>query len=102
MRLEHYDQEKLKREILELLGKHLDLGRYKVFFFGSRVAGGGDERSDIDIGIEGSEPAPLGAMSEINEALENFPTLYKIEAVDFYRAGERFGMIAKQHVESIN
>ena len=102
MRLEHYDQRKLKREILDLLGKHLDLDRYKVFFFGSRVGSGGDERSDIDVGIEGPEPVPGDIMLDIQEALENLPTLYKIELVDFYCPGERFEMVAKQHVELIN
>ena len=102
MRLEHYDQVKLKREILNLLSKHLDLDRYKVFFFGSRVNGGGDERSDIDVGIEGSEPVPWNAMVDIKEELEDLSTLYKVEVVDFYRTGERFEMVAKQHIESIN
>jgi len=49
MRLEHYPIEKLKKEILEIIGKHLDLNKYKIFFFGSRVTGKGNDRSDIDI-----------------------------------------------------
>jgi len=102
MRLEHYDQEKLKQEILILLGEHLDLARHKVFFFGSRVAGGGDEHSDIDVGIEGPESLSLDVMLDIQEALENLSTLYKVEVVDFYRAGERFETNAKQHIELIN
>ena len=102
MRLEYYDQKKLKREILDLLGRHLDLSQYRIFFFGSRVSGGGDERSDIDVGIEGHGPVPRDIMLDIQEALENLSTLYKIELVDFCRAGERFEMVAKQHVESIN
>ncbi len=102
MRLEHYNQEKLKREILDLLGKHLDLGRYKVFFFGSRVSGSGDERSDVDVGIEGPEPIPRDIMLDIQDALEDLSTLYKIEVVDFYRVGERFEMMAKRHMELIN
>jgi|SRR3989338_2741574 len=102
MRLEHYDQRKLKREVLDLLGKHLDLDRYKVFFFGSRVNGGGDERSDIDVGIEGREPVPGNIMLDIQAALEGLSTLYKVEAVDFSRAGERFEMMAKRKVELIN
>ena len=102
MRLEHYDQEKLKREILNLLGKHLDLSRYKVFFFGSRVSGGGDDRADIDVGIEGLEPVPWSAMLDIKEELEDFSTLYKIEVIDFFRAGKNFELIAKQQVELIN
>lgn len=102
MRLEYYDQEKLKREILNLLGKHLDLDQYEVFFFGSRVSGGGDERSDIDVGIEGPEPVLGNVMLDIKEELENLSTLYKVEVIDFFRAGKNFELVAKQHVELIN
>ena len=53
MKLAHYPEKKLKKEILEIIGKHLDLRKYKVFFFGSRVKGDNFPRADIDIGIEG-------------------------------------------------
>jgi len=34
----------------KIVGKHLDMGKYKVFFFGSRVSEKGDEWSDdIDV-----------------------------------------------------
>ncbi len=90
MRLEHYPVEKLKKEILAILAKHLDLSRYRVFFFGSRVAGKGTERSDIDVGIEGPEPIPAAAMLDIQEEIENLPTLYKVEIVDFHRVPPKF------------
>jgi septum formation topological specificity factor MinE len=38
MKLKHYPLKKLKKEILEIVGKYLDLKEYKVFFFGSRVS----------------------------------------------------------------
>lgn len=46
MRIEFYPLEKLKEEILSIIGKHLDLKKYKIFFFGSRVEGGGDKYSE--------------------------------------------------------
>lgn len=102
MRLEHYPEEKLKKEILEIIGKYLDVKQYKVFFFGSRVSGKGDERSDIDVGIEGLEPLPAGALLDIQEEIENLPTLYKVEVVDFSRVDERFKKVAQAHIEMIN
>ena len=102
MRLEHYSQEKLKKEILEIVGKYLDMGKYKVFFFGSRVSGTGDERSDVDVGIEGSSPLPPGAILDIQEGFENLPTLYKVEIVDFSKVDERFKRVAKEHTEALN
>jgi predicted nucleotidyltransferase len=101
MRLEYYPVDKLKKEILEILGKYLDLSKYKVFFFGSRVSGSGDSRSDIDIGIEGPEISAYAKL-EIEEELENLPILYKIDFVDFNNVDEDFKKIAKKYVEYIN
>lgn len=101
MRLEHYPVEKLKQEILAIAGRHLDLSKYRVFFFGSRVAGKGTDRSDIDVGIEGPEPIPARAWAEIQEEIENFPSLYKIEFVDFSAVAPIFRDVALQDTESI-
>ncbi|PIP32068.1 hypothetical protein COX24_00125 [bacterium (Candidatus Gribaldobacteria) CG23_combo_of_CG06-09_8_20_14_all_37_87_8] len=103
MRLEYYPVEKLKKEILNIVGKHLDLSKYKVFFFGSRVTGKGDDRSDVDVGIEGKEPVPTTAMGAIQEALFNdIETLYKIDLVDFSEVDEKFKQVAKEKVEYLN
>jgi uncharacterized protein len=101
MKLEYYPIEKLKEEILKILGKYLDLSQYKVFFFGSRVKGNADERADIDIGIEGPE-IPARIKFEIEEELENLPILYKIDFVDFNNVDEKFKKVAKEYVEYIN
>lgn len=102
MKLEHYPIAKLKREILSIVGRHLDLTKYRVFFFGSRVKGGGTERSDIDVGIEGPEPVPGPIWLKIQDEIEEIPTLYKIELVDFKRVTPEFRTIALEHVEPIS
>lgn len=99
MRLEHYPVEKFKREVLKVLQSHLNLKGYRVFFFGSRVAGKGTDRADIDIGIEGPEPVPSEALINIQEEIENFPVLYKIELVDFRRVTPKFRAVALERVE---
>ena len=98
MRLRHYSEKKLKKEILQIVGKRLDLKKYKVFFFGSRVAGKGNERSDIDVGVEGEKPAPSAKFLDIQEEIENLPTLYKIEIVDFAAVDEDFKKVANMVV----
>jgi len=98
MKLEHYSEEKLKEDILRILSKHLDLSRYKVFFFGSRVKGNSDERSDIDLAVEGPK-IPSHVKLEIQEELENLPTLYKIDFVDFNEVDDDFKKVAKQFIE---
>lgn len=101
MKLAHYAVKKLKKEIKEIIGKRLDLKKYKVFFFGSRVKGDNSPRVDIDIGIEGPKPVPLEIMSEIREEIDNLPTLYHIDIVDFRNVADDFYEVAKQNIEMI-
>lgn len=101
MRLEHYPIEQLKKEIIAIIDRHLGGGQYRVFFFGSRVTGKGTARSDIDIGIEGPEEIPARAMFAIEEEIENLPTLYKIEIVDFRHVPAKFREVALKNTEPI-
>ncbi len=80
--------------------KYLDLSKYNLFFFGSRVFGRGTDRSDIDIGIQGQNPISTETLQAIEEEIETIPTLYKIDVVDFARVPERFRNIALERVES--
>lgn len=100
MRLEHYSVEKLREEIRAIVRARLD-DAYEVFFFGLRVAGGGDERSDIDVGIDGPGPVPGIAMAHIREAIEDLPTLYTIDVVDFGAVSPEFRAEALEHTERI-
>lgn len=99
MRLEHYPLKKLRKEILGICSKYLDLKKYKVFFFGSRANGIGDDRSDIDIGILGSEP--VSSIVKIREEIEDLPILYKIDVVDFKDTSEGFRKVALEYTEPI-
>ena len=101
MKLEHYPVEKLKKEIKEIIGKHIDLNQYQIFFFGSRVTGRGSERSDIDIGIEVVREVPAIAFMDIKEELEQLPILYKIDVVDFKNLSGEFYKVAKEKIEPI-
>jgi predicted nucleotidyltransferase len=102
MRVEHYPVNKLKKQILEIVGKHLDLRFYRVFFFGSRVAESNSQRSDIDIGIEGPEEIPARARGEIRESLDNLPTLYRFDLVDFKKVTPEFKKEAYMSIEYVN
>ena|SRR5436309_2035525 len=101
MQLEHYPVEKLRAEISEILERYLDIGEYRLFFFGSRTVGTGTEHSDIDIGIEGASPVPLHIMCRIRDGLESLPTIYTVEIVDFKRLSDQFRAVALQHVEPL-
>ncbi len=102
MKLEHYSLEKLKKEIIGVMAKHLDLQKTRVFFFGSRVDKSASERSDIDIGIEGIEPVPFDTLMKIKEEIQQIPTLYKMDVVDFRQVSEDFREVALQAIEIIS
>lgn len=102
MRLKNYPLEKLKEEIRSIVGRHLDLKSHRLFFFGSRLKDRGDERSDIDIGLEGPEEISPLVISKIKEEIEELPILYKIEVVDFKRVSPDFRQVALRQIEEIN
>lgn len=99
MQIQHYQQEPLQREITAIVGQYLDLQSYRLFFFGSRVIGLADDSSDIDVGIQGAQPVARRVMRSIKEALEELPTLYSIDVVDFCSVTAEFREVALQHVE---
>jgi len=101
METKFYPKEKLQQDVLETVGRYLDLNQHRVFFFGSRVEGKGDERSDIDIGIEGPKALPLETIAQIKEGLSGLPTLYSFDVVDFTQADDDFKEVAKKHIEEI-
>lgn len=101
MKLKHYSIDKLKKEILTIVTKYIDPESYKIFFFGSRVNGTNFERSDIDIGIEGKDRIPPKIKLQIEDELENIPTLYKFDFVDFTSISADFKKEAKKNIEYI-
>jgi len=102
MRLQNYPEKKLKQQLLDIVGRHLDLNKHTVFIFGSRVCGKGDERSDIDVGIEGEKAIPLSIMVKIREAVDGLPVLYGIDIVDFKRVEPEFREVAMSKIEKLN
>lgn len=102
MRLINYPIEKLNNQIIQIFENNLDLKKYKIFYFGSRVLGKGDERSDIDIGIEGSNALSQDKMAEIREQIDDLPLLYKIDVVDFKNVSSDFKKLALTNIEPIN
>jgi uncharacterized protein len=79
-----------------VIRRHVSDPAYRVFLFGSRATGSAGERSDIDIGIEGPAPVARAALAAILDELEEAPTLYTIEVVDFARVSEKFRQIAER------
>jgi len=77
------------------------LGGRQVVLFGSRAQGKAKSRSDFDLGVVGDTPLPLADFFAIEDMLEELPTLYRIDWVDFARVSERFRKQALQNAEVI-
>lgn len=101
MKLEYYSEEKLRREILEIIGRYLNIDEYKVFFFGSRISMESSKHSDIDIGIEGPKEISASVKLQIEEDLEDIPTLYSFDLIDFKTVSKDFKTEAIKNIEYV-
>jgi predicted nucleotidyltransferase len=82
-----------------VIRRHLPDPAYRIFLFGSRATGSAAERPDIDIGVEGPAPVPHPALAAIHDEIEEAPTLFTIDVVDFRRVSEKFREVAQQRIE---
>lgn len=87
-----------KRIIQEIVQKYLANTEFKSFIFGSRATGKGNEFSDVDIGVEGSEPLPVDIKFELEDAFEESDLPYVVEIVDFSKVSDQFKNIAKSKI----
>ena len=83
-----------RRLAAEVIRRHLPDPAFRIFVFGSRANGKAHARSDIDIGIDGPAPVPWATLADIVEDLQEAPTLYSFDVVDFKRAPEEFRAVA--------
>src|SRR5271166_1341207 len=81
-----------------VIRRHVPDPACRVFLFGSRATGSAGERSAIDIGMEGPAPASRTALAAIHNELDEAPTLYTIDVVDFARMPERFRRVAERQI----
>lgn len=100
MILHHISKEDLSKMIQTIIKKHIK-EPVDIFYFGSRVDGTGDDRSDIDVGVIAPFPLSLSTLNAIKEDLENLPILYTIDLVDFSNASDAFKRVALRYREQL-
>lgn len=101
MQLQHYPIEKLKTELLAAVQAEVGQKKFSLFFFGSRVKGTATERADIDVGFLADKPLASAVKWRIKERIDEIPTLYKIDFIDFGSVDEDFRKLAMQKTEVI-
>lgn len=95
-------EQEIRAMLVETMRANSDrLGGRQVVLFGSRAQGKAKPRSDFDLGVVGDTPLPLVDFFAIEDMLDELPTLYRIDWVDFARVSDRFRSQALQNVEVI-
>ena len=93
----------IKMLIADVMRRNTErLRGHRVFLFGSRATGDARLHSDFDIGVMDDVPLSLKDFYAIEDLLDDLPTLYKIDWVDFNRASPRFSERATPQVEVIH
>lgn len=95
-------EEQIKGMIANVMRKFsAQLRGHRVVLFGSRASGKAKQRSDFDVGVIGDEPLPVRVFYEIDDMLENLPTLYRIDWVDLNNAAPSLRARALENAEVI-
>lgn len=89
-----YYFEMTKKVVLD----HIDLDKYAVFLFGSQTSKPISRKSDIDIGILGTEKMPLSKIIEIKTVIDDSIIPFKVDIVDFFSANQEFKQVALQSI----
>lgn len=92
-------KEEIKNLIRGVVAKYLPDNSYKLFIFGSQANRQELIKSDIDVGIDAGEKLDLSIISNIHIDLEDLPTLYFYDLVDFQNVRDSFKNVALQNIE---
>ncbi|TAF73175.1 MAG: hypothetical protein EAZ53_13575 [Bacteroidetes bacterium] len=94
-------KEEIKNMIRGVVAKYLPDKSYKLFIFGSQANKPELIKSDIDVGIDAGMPLERGMTFDIKDDLEDLPTLYFYDFVDFQTVSERFKSVALSNFEEL-
>ena len=87
-------------QVWELVQKHLGPNT-QLFLFGSRSEGTNSDFSDFDFFVKSAILLTAEQWLNFTESVENLPTLYKIDLIDFNQAGDDFKKIASKSAKEI-
>jgi len=83
-------EETIKEEIVRVARRWVDATHFRVLLFGSRAKGQGLAGSDFDVGLDAEGPLSLQSLARMEEALDDLPTLWKVDVVDIKKIDEEF------------
>ena len=74
---------------------------FQLFLFGSQSNLAALKNADIDIGIDAERQLTATEINSIKSKLDDLPTLYEFDIVDFNKVTNNFKNIALQNIELI-
>ena len=77
-------------EAVRVICDHVHEERLRLFLFGSWAQGRALSVSDLDIALDTGKPIEPGILQKIAEALDELPTLRKVDVVDLQAVGQEF------------
>ena len=92
----------IKKYVLPIASKYLDLATYRLLVFGSRATGTAEPTSDIDIGIQGPGLVPRHLLAALREDIKETPLIYKVDVVDLSSVSDDFRHLAISNAKIIS
>jgi hypothetical protein len=92
-------KEEIKNMVRAVVADHLKNLRYTLFIFGSQSNKTELIKADIDVGIEAERQLTEAEESTIWNALQDLPSLYDFDFIDFNKVREDFKKIALKNTE---
>ena len=88
-------------EVVRVICDHVHEERLRLYLFGSWAQGRALSVSDLDIALDIGRPIEPAILRKIAEALDELPTLRKVDVVDLQAVGQEFRQRVLQHGELV-
>ncbi len=91
----------LLEQVVKEMSRLVADGHLRIYLFGSWAQGRALSVSDLDIALDIGMPISVSIMQDISDALEELPTLRKIDVVDLQAVDEEFRNRVLEHGQLI-
>ncbi|MBI4583196.1 MAG: nucleotidyltransferase domain-containing protein [Planctomycetes bacterium] len=95
------NEAELIQAVWQTFKEMINPGQYRLYLYGSRARGNPSPYADFDFLIIGDRAVPEQLLTALRSRLEELPTLYSIDLVDFHQASRDFQEIACKHMKEV-
>ena len=84
------DLQPLLEKVVRMISDHVNEEGLQIYLFGSWAQGRALAVSDLDIALDAGRPLDAAILLEIMDALDQLPTLRKVDLVDLQAVDQEF------------